>query len=191
MGGEMSVSDKATNFAKSFPFQYRKQLSDALEPLPPPHTFDTMKEKISSIYMRESAWKILPHLNEGGSGLGTFLYGYEIKKKPDNKSQRPKTDQKGGGKPKTEKKPETPNKKPDVQCFNCGKKGHSIKICRLPVSEEAKQKLEAFKKKKARDRAKKFGGKKEEKETTCLAFDLSNSKFIDIYSSNTFIPPQI
>lgn len=191
MGGEMSPADKATNFAKSLPFQYRKQLSDALESLPPPHLFDTMKEKISSIYMRESAWKILPHLNEGGAGLDTSLYGYEVKKKPENQNQKPKSEQKGGWKPQTEKSGDTPNKTADVQCFNCGKKGHSIKKCRHPISNEAKQKLEAYKKKKTQERAKKFGEKKEEKHTTCLAFDVCKSKFIDVYSPHTFTPPKI
>ena len=168
MGGEMSGSDKATNFAKALPFQYRKQLSDSLENTPLPHTFETMKDKISSIYIRESTWKILLHLSEGGPSLDTALYWYEIKKKVKGSQG-----QSGGNHYKSHNKAEKTdesNKLSEVTCFNCGKKEHAIKSCRKPITEETKQKLDAYKKNKS---SKNKGGKKTRKTgyMPCILFE--------------------
>src|ERR1700753_3347002 len=193
LGSIISDEDKCYGLIKALPFSYREKLSNFMitaataTPNNRTLTFQQTKTALIALYERDVAWHILPT----SSSPSQDGQDKALTAKDDSKGGKKGNFNKKNNKSKGDNKNNNNNKKQDggkgnnspPNCFNCGKSDHTIWKCEQPLSLEARQKHNKWKKdnnpvKNNKDNKEKKG----EKEATCFAVGRAEYAFAALYT---------
>ena len=177
LGGTISGSEKAYLLIRALPTSYKEKLSNILGG--GNHSFEEIKEALSIIFKRDTAWDLLPTATKSNDHSDTALYSHSNSNPKSSKKNKGVKGKGEKGKGKEEKPGHT------IQCFNCNKAGHKTMECPQSVTLEAREKLKKFynEMKERKGNNQKGGGKnsKPEKEAACLATPMSHHSFVTLY----------